>query len=57
MVVVPKRNAIVAKAPGLFRRFIERAGFRGKSIQQAIELASSTGWNTVPAIPSAKEST
>ena len=45
MVVVPKRNTIIAKAPGLFRRFIERAGFRGKNIQQAIQLASSTGWN------------
>jgi len=45
MVVVPKRNTIIAKAPGLFRRFIERAGFRGKNIQQAIKLASSTGWN------------
>ena len=45
MVVVPKRNTLIAKAPGLFRRFIERAGFRGKNIQKAIELASSTGWN------------
>lgn len=45
MVVVPKRNTLIAKAPGLFRRFIERAGFRGKDIQQAIKLASSTGWN------------
>jgi hypothetical protein len=45
MVVVPKRNTIIAKAPGLFRRFIERAGFRGKNIQQAIKLASSSGWN------------
>jgi hypothetical protein len=45
MVVVPKRNTIIAKAPGLFRRFIERVGFRGKNIQQAVELASSTGWN------------
>jgi NAD(P)-dependent dehydrogenase (short-subunit alcohol dehydrogenase family) len=45
MVVVPKRNTIIAKAPGLFRRLIERAGFRGKHIEQAIRLASSTGWN------------
>jgi len=45
MVVVPKRNTIIAKAPGLFRSFIERAGFRGENIQQAIKLASSTGWN------------
>jgi NAD(P)-dependent dehydrogenase (short-subunit alcohol dehydrogenase family) len=45
MVVVPKRNTLIAKAPGLFRGFIERVGFRGKNIQHAIELASPTGWN------------
>lgn len=45
MVVVPKRNTVIAKAPGLFRRFIERAGFRGQDVQQAIQLASPTGWN------------
>jgi NAD(P)-dependent dehydrogenase (short-subunit alcohol dehydrogenase family) len=46
MVVVPKRNTMIANAPGLFRHFIERAGFRSKDIQQAIKLASSTGWNS-----------
>jgi len=45
MIVVPKMNTIVAKAPGFFRRFVERAGFRGEDIERAISLASATGWN------------
>ncbi|WP_116142101.1 SDR family NAD(P)-dependent oxidoreductase [Trinickia diaoshuihuensis] len=45
MIVVPKINTIVAKAPGFFRRFIERAGFCGEDIERAISLASATGWN------------
>jgi len=45
MIVVPKTNAIVAKAPGFFRRFVERAAFRSSDIERAISLASATGWN------------
>jgi Short-chain dehydrogenases of various substrate specificities len=45
MIVVPKTNTIVAKAPGFFRRFVERAGFRSSDVERAISLASATGWN------------
>jgi NAD(P)-dependent dehydrogenase (short-subunit alcohol dehydrogenase family) len=39
MVVVPRRNGLVARAPGLFRRFVERVGFRDRDIAAAIALA------------------
>jgi NAD(P)-dependent dehydrogenase (short-subunit alcohol dehydrogenase family) len=45
MIVVPKTAILVAKAPGFFRRFIERSGFHDADIQRAIQLASPTGWN------------
>ncbi|ABK13575.1 SDR family NAD(P)-dependent oxidoreductase [Burkholderia cepacia] len=54
MIVVPKINTIVAKAPGFFRRFVERAGFRGGDIERAISLASATGWNDSAANAPAK---
>ncbi|NIF42275.1 SDR family NAD(P)-dependent oxidoreductase [Burkholderia sp. Tr-862] len=54
MIVVPKINSIVAKAPGFFRRFVERAGFRSEDIQRAISLASATGWNDSAAHAPAK---
>ncbi|KVW73838.1 SDR family NAD(P)-dependent oxidoreductase [Burkholderia ubonensis] len=54
MIVVPKINTIVAKAPGFFRRFVERAGFRGEDIERAISLASATGWNDSAAHAPAK---
>lgn len=45
MVVIPKSHALVAKAPGLARPIIERIGFRGTTIPDAIAQSSSTGWN------------
>ncbi|KVO08160.1 short-chain dehydrogenase [Burkholderia ubonensis] len=54
MIVVPKINTIVAKAPGFFRRFVERAGFRGEGIERAVSLASATGWNDSTAHAPAK---
>ncbi|MDQ4032313.1 MAG: SDR family NAD(P)-dependent oxidoreductase [Actinomycetota bacterium] len=41
LIVVPKRNLIVAKAPGIFRPLIERLGFRGSTLLRALQLASS----------------
>ncbi|PVG83800.1 short-chain dehydrogenase [Nocardioides gansuensis] len=45
MVVVPKSHTIVAKAPGLARPIIDRIGFRGSTIPDAIAQSSRTGWN------------
>ncbi|MFQ2879722.1 SDR family NAD(P)-dependent oxidoreductase [Mycobacterium sp. TY814] len=44
-IVVPKSLLITANAPGVFRRVIERIGFRDSSIQKAAALASPIGWN------------
>jgi len=45
LIVVPKTLTPTAKAPGIFRPILERLGFRGSTIAQAIELAASSGWN------------
>jgi len=37
-VTVPRRNSLVAKAPGLARQVIERIGFNDKRIEQAMKL-------------------
>lgn len=39
MVVIPRRKTIVAKAAGFFRKYIEKRGFKGSEIQEAIDLA------------------
>lgn len=39
MVVVPAKNAIPARIPGLIRKWIERSGFRDSDIAEAVELA------------------
>lgn len=39
LVVIPKRKTLVAKASGFFRRYIERRGFKGNEIQEAISLS------------------
>ncbi|WP_419172758.1 SDR family NAD(P)-dependent oxidoreductase [Halobacteriovorax sp.] len=41
LVVIPKRKTLVAKASGFFRRYIEKRGFKGNEVQEAIELAKS----------------
>ena len=45
IVISPKANTLIAKMPGIFRPVIERIGFRGTTIPDAIAKASSTGWN------------
>ena len=44
-IVAPKNLMLTANAPGLFRRIVERIGFRDSSIQKAVALASPSGWN------------
>lgn len=39
-IVVPKQNALVARAPGLFRKFTEALGFNDRGIAETIRLAS-----------------
>lgn len=40
MVVIPASNSLVANAPGMFRGFIEKFGFKEKNVVAAIELAA-----------------
>lgn len=40
LVAVPRQNSVIAKAPGLFRRFIERVGFTDADIAEASRLAA-----------------
>jgi len=44
LIVAPRANALVAKAPGLFRPIFDRA-FRGPNLVRAIQLAAPAGWN------------
>lgn len=39
MVVIPSSNGLAAKAPGFFRGFLERFGFKRESLVAAVELA------------------
>lgn len=39
LIVVPSKNGLVARAPGLFRRSIERVGFNDRDIEAAIAAA------------------
>jgi NAD(P)-dependent dehydrogenase (short-subunit alcohol dehydrogenase family) len=43
LIAIPKTNTPIAKAPGVFRPFFDRFGFRGQTIPRAIELASPAG--------------
>lgn len=45
LVVPIRRNALVARVPGLVRPLIDRIGFRGTTIPDAIAHASPTGWS------------
>ncbi|HBP6832636.1 TPA: SDR family NAD(P)-dependent oxidoreductase [Pseudomonas aeruginosa] len=40
MVTVPRRNSLVAKAPGLLRRLIERIGFDAGRVEEAVRLSN-----------------
>ncbi|MDF3933705.1 SDR family NAD(P)-dependent oxidoreductase [Pseudomonas citronellolis] len=43
MVVIPKANNLVAKAPGLFRKWVDKIGFKESDIREAISLAKAEG--------------
>ncbi|WP_245546107.1 SDR family NAD(P)-dependent oxidoreductase [Nocardia higoensis] len=43
--VIPRRNALFARIPGLIRPVVDRIGFPGRTVVDAIEQASASGWN------------
>ncbi|MGW4533087.1 SDR family NAD(P)-dependent oxidoreductase [Nocardia sp. NPDC004340] len=45
LIIVPKRLALLARIPGLIRPIVDRIGFPGTTIPDAIAQASPTGWN------------
>jgi NAD(P)-dependent dehydrogenase (short-subunit alcohol dehydrogenase family) len=49
IIVIPRVNTLVARAPGLFRKFVDRVGFPGDTIARATELASAAGWHDTAA--------
>lgn len=42
LVTVPSSNSLVAKAPGLMRRLIERTGFDARKVAEAVQLSKET---------------
>ncbi|MGY1939945.1 SDR family NAD(P)-dependent oxidoreductase [Nocardia gipuzkoensis] len=50
LIVVPKRNTIIAKAPGLFRPVLDRIAWKDTTIARATELAAPAGWHDHHAI-------
>ncbi|WP_199791267.1 MULTISPECIES: SDR family NAD(P)-dependent oxidoreductase [unclassified Streptomyces] len=46
MIVVPRRIAPAARTPGLVRPLVDRIGFRGTTVPDAIARAGETGWIT-----------
>lgn len=46
MIVVPRSNRLVARSPGLIQPLIDRIGFKGTTIPDAIARSSDTGWIT-----------
>jgi NAD(P)-dependent dehydrogenase (short-subunit alcohol dehydrogenase family) len=45
ILVLPRVNTLIGRAPGLFRPLLERIGFRRDRIQRAIQAAHPSGWN------------
>jgi NAD(P)-dependent dehydrogenase (short-subunit alcohol dehydrogenase family) len=45
LIVAPKKLALPARIPGLIQPLVNRIGFPGNTIQDAIANASPTGWN------------
>ncbi|MFD4353320.1 SDR family NAD(P)-dependent oxidoreductase [Nocardia sp. NPDC058518] len=45
LIIVPKRLGLLARIPGLIRPLVDRIGFPGSTIPDAIAQASPTGWN------------
>jgi NAD(P)-dependent dehydrogenase (short-subunit alcohol dehydrogenase family) len=50
LIVVPKRNSLIAKAPGLFRPVLDRVAWKDTTIAHAAELAAPAGWHDHRAI-------
>ncbi|WP_278265769.1 SDR family NAD(P)-dependent oxidoreductase [Nocardia sp. AG03] len=46
LIVIPKTNSLFARVPGLIRPIVDRIGFRGTTIPDAIATASPSGWNS-----------
>jgi NAD(P)-dependent dehydrogenase (short-subunit alcohol dehydrogenase family) len=55
MIVIPKSSTIFAKAAGFFRPVMERFGFQENDIEDAIKLASASGWHDKSAIERNRE--
>jgi len=45
LIVPTSSNALVARIPGLVRPLVDRIGFRGNTIPEAIALANPAGWS------------
>jgi hypothetical protein len=48
LIAIPKTNAPITKAPGIFRPFFDRFGFRRQTVARAIELVSPGRFGTTP---------
>ena len=46
LIVAPRRNALVARIPGLIRPLVDRIGFPSTTVPDAIAQSSPTGWIT-----------
>jgi NAD(P)-dependent dehydrogenase (short-subunit alcohol dehydrogenase family) len=53
LLILPRVNTLIGRAPGLFRPLLERIGFRSERIERAIEAAHSSGWN--PQVPAGRQ--
>jgi len=45
LLILPRTNTLIGRAPGLFRPLLERIGFRSERIQGAIDAAHPSGWH------------
>ncbi|MEU2298053.1 SDR family NAD(P)-dependent oxidoreductase [Streptomyces antibioticus] len=46
MIVAPRRLGLAARTPGLVRPLVDRIGFRGTTVPDAIARATPAGWTT-----------
>lgn len=44
-IVIPRRNALFARMPGVIRPLVDRIGFPGRTVVDAIEQSSASVWN------------
>jgi NAD(P)-dependent dehydrogenase (short-subunit alcohol dehydrogenase family) len=49
LLILPRVNTLIGRAPGLFRPLLERIGFRSERIERAIEAAHPSGWHPAAA--------